>query len=309
MTSLVNWIKNNKLAFFLILIVSYFLYKSVNSIFGVQTIGSLSVPSTSKMSDSAGIGLSAPAGFESLESTYLPRPRQDAPPTAGTDRLVITDTSLSLLVEDVRSVTDKIVSHAASIGGYMVSRNLTRPEETPFATVVIRVPSDKLDETMGYYRSLSIKVSSENVVGRDVTDQYEDLDARIETLERTKAKFEEILDLATAVNEILQVQREIINLQTQIDNLKGRQLYLEQNAALSKITAYLSTDEIALPYTPDEAFRPGIDFKLAWRSLVRTLRSLVTYAIWVGVYAVVWIPVLIVIIAVKKRKSKSTNVN
>jgi hypothetical protein len=157
------------------------------------------------------------------------------------------------------------------------------------------VPSAKFDEAMDFFRSLAIKVTNENLVGTDVTEEFIDIEARIATLEKTKAKFEEILEKAEKVDEILRVQREIINMQTQIDALKGRRDALEKNAELSKITVYLSTDELALPYTPDKTFRPGVVFKLSIRSLLNTLRIIGSAAIWVGVYSVVWLPALIII--------------
>ena len=109
-----------------------------------------------------------------------------------------------------------------------------------------------------------------------------------------------MLDRATKVQDILSVQRELIRLQDQIDTLKGRQKYLEQTAKLAKITVYLSTDEYALPYAPSETFRPAVIFKLAVRSLVRTLRSVAQALIWIGVYAIVWVPAGIIIFFIWK---------
>jgi len=81
----------------------------------------------------------------------------------------------------------------------MVSSALSRTEEAPFATVVIRIPADKLKDTLSYFRGLAVKVSSENIIGTDVTDQYVDIQAHLDTLNLTKKKFESILNSATAV--------------------------------------------------------------------------------------------------------------
>jgi len=229
-------------------------------------------------------------------------PPSSLPPVESEDRLIVEKSSMSLVVSQVREVADKIIDHAKQVGGFMVSTSLTRPEEAPFAAVVIRVPADKFRETLDYFRNLAIKVSSENILGTDVTAEYIDIKARLTTLEKTKVKFESILDQATRVEDILKVQRELINLQDRVDALKGRQEYLEQTAKLAKITVYLSTDELALPYAPAKPFRPAVIFKLATRSLIRTLRSTVTLLVWLGVYAVIWLPIILVIFFIKKRK-------
>jgi hypothetical protein len=214
--------------------------------------------------------------------------------TTTSERMVVQETNASLVVKDVSGTADQVVAYAESVGGFMVSSSVTRPEESPVATVVVRVPSAKLKAVMEHYRSLAVKVSSENLRGRDVTQDYEDIDARIATLQETITRFEEIREAATKVSELLTVTREIISLQRQIDSLEGRKQYLEDTAAYAKITIYLATDELALPYQPPTGFRPGVVFREAVRSLLTTLYSWASKLIWVGVYSVIWLPVLLV---------------
>ena len=285
-----EWIKKNKLVVFLILVVLFLLYQKSPG----YRLSSSNYGGVASFQASPKIGLS------------LPVPQAEFVPSAATDRIVIEESSMSLVVSDVRGTSDKIVDHAKQVGGFMVSTSLAKPQEAPFATVVVRVPVERFKESLDYYRSLSVKVSSENILGTDVTDEYTDIDARLSTLEKTKAKFEEILAKAVNVQEILQVQREIISLQDQIDALKGRKLYLEKTSKLAKITVYLSTDELALPYAPTTAFRPALIYKLAVRSLIGTLRSTASLLIWVGVYAVIWVPlagVAFLIYRLRKRRT------
>lgn len=188
----------------------------------------------------------------------------------------------------------------------MVNSHLSKPEESANGTITVRVPEEKLTEALEAFRRAGLRVVDENVSGRDITDQYVDLEARLATLNKTKAKFEEILDKATQVQDLLNVQRELINLQSQIDSIKGQQQYLSQSAKLSKITVYLSTDEFSLPYSPADPWRPNVVFKLAVRSLVTNLRNIGSAIIWIGVYSPVWVPIsLIAWFLTKKNKIKA----
>jgi hypothetical protein len=225
-----------------------------------------------------------------------------APAPDVTDRMVVQNSHLSLKVSNVTENVAKIKSQAEGLGGYMVDSSIAKPEETTTGNITVRIPAAKLDDFLSFCRGLAVKVVSENIRGTDVTDQYVDTAKRIETLEKTKRKFEEIMDKATQVPEILQVQREIINLQEQIDSLKAQNQYLEQTAKLAKITVYLASDELDLPFAPSEAWRPAVIFKTAVRSLVSTVRKLGTLLIWVAVFSVIWGPVLIVYLIVKRRK-------
>ncbi len=288
---MVDWIKRNKvLSFLILLIVSYFLYsKSVRPfLYNKQSFGLAG----SYLPESGGVALRDTA---STSDNFIKMPSAES-------GMVIQNSSMSLLVSNVREAGDKAVSYAKNIGGFMVSSSYSRPDESAFATITVRVPKSRFDEAMAYFRSLSIKVTNEMLMGEDVTEEYVNIEERLETLEKTKAKFEEIQDQASEVDDILQVTRELTNLQYQIDALIGQKEAIEKNVELTKITLYLSTDELSLPYTPDDKFRPNVVFKLAVRSLVKSLIGVGKGLIWIGVYGVIWLPILVVILLVRKRK-------
>lgn len=305
--NIIPWIKRNKLASFLLLVTGYFIWIYFPIFYGQGLERRMERQMTGRgmmMEEMAtDMAMGAPAAFKS--SGFLPPIEPSATPQTGVDdRLVVQESNLSLVVKNVRESVNQITGRATQTGGYMVSSTLNQPEEAPFATVVVRVPSERLNEVLDFYRSLSIKVSSENLLGRDVTDEYLDIDTRINRIKRTQAKFEELLDQAVEFDDILRAQREVLNLQDQIDRLIGRRQYLEQTAKLAKLTIHLSTDELALPYSPTDTFRPAVVFKLSVRSMVLTLRKVVSLGIWAGVYAVVWVPALVVFVFILRSFSE-----
>lgn len=296
----VNWIKTHKLIIILFLVIVY-LYSRNNAIvpFGkYATFQNPNYPVNSINSlPSAGMGGVMPEFSQSKEMQAF---------DASENRIVIQESNISLLVEDVRSIGDQILAYVKNNGGYMVYASYTRPTESPFASITVRVLTSKLDEALSYFKNLAVKVTSENLVGTDVTEDYTDIEERLATLRKTKDKFEDILDKSVNVQDILNVQREIINLQVQIDSLIGQQKAIEKNAELTKITIYLSTDELALPYTPDKASRPGVVFKYAVRSLLDNMRMGAEALIWLAVYLPLIAAVIIVYIVYKKwRKRRS----
>lgn len=293
-----EWIKTHKLAVVLLFVVGYLLFKNSFSP-GLMNFDMQNRP----MYD---ISSPSESGLDSFSTQGKINLKPNAMMTsAGSERIVIQETSMSLVVEDVRGVGDKIVGFAEDQGGFMVQTTYSKPEEYPFGTVVVRVPKSKLNNALEHFRSLSVKVSSENIMGIDVTEQYVDIEERLATLEKTKAKFEQILEDATQIQDILSVQRELINLQEQIDYLIGQQQSIEKNAELVKVTVFLSTDELALPYVPDNTFRPNVIFKQAIRGLVETLRGVGTLGIWVGVFSIVWVPALVVVWYIKRRNNNN----
>jgi len=275
LTSILYWIKKNKLTTFLILIILFLLLKNkiLNSPFILKQQDYY--PKTEKFA----IGEPTKESFSST------------PPIETQNRLIIKESYLSLVVKNIFDAQKKILEKTEKMGGFMVQSYFDNPQEAASATITIRVPAKKLDQVLSEFKKNAVKVVSENISGTDVTEEYTDIEARLKTLYKTKTKFEEIMEKANRVQDILEVQRELINLQQQIDALVGQKQYLEKSANLTKITIYLSTDELSLPYVPTESWRPQLIFKQAVRSLILTLRKIATVLIWAFVYS----PILILL--------------
>lgn len=232
-------------------------------------------------------------------------PGRQVAPSDSTDRLIIQDTGLSLQVKDVQKTIDEIENKTKEFGGFLITSHLSKPDRAASGNISIRVPEDKRKEAMSAYKMMAVKVVSESVNGTDVTDQYTDLQAQLEVLQKTKIKFEEILDRATAVNDLLNVQQQLISLQSQIDSVKGQQKYYEQSAKLSKITIYLSTDELALPYAPTNEWRPTVVFKEAVRAFVGAIRNIGNLIIWVVVFAPIIVPIFFIVRYIKRKRNSN----
>lgn len=299
---ILSWIRQNKLSAGLLLVLVVILLRSlVNNFGGLGSTGrvnQMAIPTTGGIAapESLQISKTSDTGLDYIPSEAVPAPQIQ-------NRLVIENSHSSLLVKDVVGVKNKIIDYAKDKGGYMVDATVNNPQDAPTATLTVRLPSDQLDNALNFFHSLAVKVVSEYLQGTDVTDQYVDVEKRIALLETTKTRFTEILSQAKEISDVTNLNQQIINIQSQIDSLKGQQQALEKNAQLAKLTIYLSTDEIALPYAPSETLRPSVIFKLAVRSLVGHLRGLATSLIWVGVYAVIWVPLLICAVLIYRRFS------
>ena len=298
MSKVTSYLKSNPLVVILTIALAFLLYKQFNPIYGVTT-SSYSVPIEGK-------------GITSVEMTadtssfeMMPTPISDVAPVLSPTRMTVYDTSLAMQVKDVKETLGKIETLATTNGGYLVDSNLSQPDSSANGNATIRVPLDKRANTLESLRTMGIKVVSENNSGYDVTDQYTDLDARLATLKKTYAKFNSMLDESKTVQDTLQVQRELINIQAQIDSIVGQQKYLDATSKLTRISVSLATDDLSLPYTPDQAWRPTVIFKQATRSLLLSLRSLGNGIIWLAVYSPFWGAALVGYFFYRKRRKQA----
>ena len=203
----------------------------------------------------------------------------------GQDRLVIKNADLAIVVNDPEARMKEISALAAEMGGFVVSSNLYQSYygpnsiEVPEATVVIRVPSERLDEALARIKEGAVDIDHENVSGQDVTSQYVDLQSQLRAKEAAEEKLLEILDQATRAEDVLAIYLQVQQVQTEIEMLKGQIKYLEESAALSSISVRLIAEESAQPITVGP-WTPGGAVKEAIEDLIRFAQNFVDFLIY-----------------------------
>ena len=184
------------------------------------------------------------------------------------ERLVIENADLSIVVKDPRARMKEISDLAQKMGGFVVSSNLyqntsSTGKQVPQGSIVIRVPSEKLDEALAKIKEGAIDVPTENRSGQDVTSQYVDLQAQLTAKQAAEKKLLEIMDQATRAEDVLAVYLQVQTVQTEIEQLKGQIKYLEESAAMSAISVQLIAEEstqpiVVGPWKPEGAAKEAI---------------------------------------------------
>ena len=187
--------------------------------------------------------------------------------TPAQERLVIENADLAIVVRDPRARMAEINALANEFGGFVVSSNLYQStsfgKEVPEATIVIRVPSERLDEALDRIKEGAVEIQFENRSGQDVTSQYVDLQARLKAKQAAEAKLLEIMDQATRAEDVLSIYLQVQSVQTEIEQLTAQIKYLEESAALSAISVRLIAEEGTQPieigpWTPEGAAKEAI---------------------------------------------------
>ncbi|MBU1151985.1 DUF4349 domain-containing protein [Patescibacteria group bacterium] len=219
-------------------------------------------------------------------------------------RMVVKNGSLSMVVDDVRKSAEDITTFAEGKGGFLVSNNIDKSGLDLSGYVSIRVPSEFLEETILFVKNLG-EIQNEHVNGRDITEQYIDLEAQLKNLRATEDQFLLIMDKAEKVEDILLVQKELGYIREDIERIEGRVKYLKDSVDLSSLTVYLSTNPSTLPVIDEqEEWKVFAVFKDALRSMLDTSKFIVNSLIWFGVYIPIIAAVLLIAWAVRRHYKK-----
>jgi hypothetical protein len=161
-------------------------------------------------------------------------------------RRVVKKASLELVVESPASAQAEAGRIAERLGGFVVSsaRTAIASEEAqaPNVELTLRVPSAAFGRALDQLRALGRGNGGEQVTSEDVSEEFVDLEARIQNQERLEQQFHELLKRADKVEQALLVHREITAVRTEIDRLRGRKNFLERETALSTISIVIAPE-------------------------------------------------------------------
>lgn len=167
------------------------------------------------------------------------------------ERMIVQNGSLTVVVDDIPSALEAIAKIASAHEGYVVSSQSWKSGERVFGAISIRIPAGDFDTTMKQVAQLAVEVTSQSTSSTDVTEEYVDLAARLSSLQATEQQLLLIMSKADKVADILAVQQQLTQVQSQIEQLKGRMQYLEKTSATSLIQVNLEQAKLEVKFTAD----------------------------------------------------------
>ncbi len=240
------------------------------------------------------VAYEAPAGIEFVEvenEVVVAESGAGVGEYAAIERLIVRDASLSLVVPDTDAALDEINDLVDELGGYVVESSTYQYQEGQRASVRFRIPAESLDVALDRIRDLASEVRSQDISGKDLTEDYVMHKSSLRHLEATEARLLEFLEEAEDTEAALAVYEQLRGVQAQIEQVKGRIQYLEQSAAMATVSLEIIPDELAQPIQVG-GWHPEGTLRNTFESLVRVLQFLVDAAIFIVVLV---IPVLAVI--------------
>ncbi len=173
-------------------------------------------------------------------------------------RMVIAWAFLAVEVEDFQDAYSRVYVIAQRFDGYIAdSRSYETDSGTMRGTIVLRIPEETFMEVVNEVEKIG-HLKSKQITGRDVTEEYVDLGARLKNLETQEIRLLDILSKAGNVDEILKVEKELERVRGKIEQIKARMQYLENRVSLATVTVDLYEPEPIKPMTSGWEIREAI---------------------------------------------------
>lgn len=209
-------------------------------------------------------------------------------------------------VGDARFDVQKIIDRA---GGSVVEQETTTDDdgELDTARIVLRVPVEEFQDTMDALEKVAFLERSDTGED-DVTTEVIDVDARIRAQEKSVRRIEALLAQATTLRDIISIEAELSRRQADLDSLKSRQQWLEDQTDRSTITVHLERADADDEEETEEGFLGGL--RAGWDSfadgVVVALTAIGFLLPWTIALAVILVPVLLWLRTTRRRRTPVT---
>ena len=220
-------------------------------------------------------------------------------------RLLVITMDVGLEVADVAAAVDPVVALAQRHGGQLYNSDLHLADPARAGgTLVFKLPPAEatpfitaLGEGIG--RRVSLTGSTD-----DVTSQLTDLAARITTARASVESVQALLAKAEDLTDVIQLEGELTNRQTVLEQLLAQQRNLQSLVALATVTVTLSAEPVEEPAPKAEpAHKDGIGdaFAKGWRAFLTALTAVVLFLGYTGPFLVLLGVALWVTLRVNRR--------
>ncbi|MEV1023771.1 DUF4349 domain-containing protein [Streptomyces sp. NPDC050264] len=208
---------------------------------------------------------------------------------------IIRTAALSVRVKDVPDALDRARTVTEDAGGIVGSETTDRDGDgRERSRVTLRVPQDAYEDVLDQLAG-SGRLLERNITAKDVTDQVVDVDSRIATQRASVARVRELMDRATKLSDVVTLEGELSNRQSELESLLARQSSLKDRTTLATITLKLSETPAKSGSDDDD---PGFLDALSggWAAFVTALEwvamalaAVLPFAAVAGLFVFLWL--------------------
>ncbi|MCI1693558.1 DUF4349 domain-containing protein [Aneurinibacillus aneurinilyticus] len=231
--------------------------------------------------------------------------------SAGMAAMMVYQAELSLNVKDLATSQKSLTQLVEKMNGYIVEANsYNQGEENSLLNgdFRIRIPNAKFNAFLEETEKLALKVANRTIQGRDVTEEYIDLEARLASKQVLEKQLLGLMKNAQKTSDLLQIAQDVNKVQTEIEQLKGKMKYLKNQSDFATVTIHMTENKAVLPSLSDN---PVSTWDKTKQQFMNSIKFMVDSASVLFVVIVGTSPLLLFIGAIiagimywKKRKGK-----
>lgn len=153
------------------------------------------------------------------------------------ERKIIKEGSIRFETANAAATRKQITAALATYKGYLAQDQSETYASQSVYTLTLRIPAENFEKLLTEITTTAQKVDNQDIKALDVTEEFIDVESRIQTKKELENRYKALLSKANKVEEILAIEKEIEALRSDIESYEGRLNYLKSSIAYSTLTA------------------------------------------------------------------------
>jgi hypothetical protein len=184
---------------------------------------------------------------------------------------IIKTGNVSFEVQDLNVARKTIVALLPEFKAYILNESEGKDTQNQYATLNLKVPADKFDALVEKVIQTGYTIENKSINLSDVTEQYIDLDSRLKNKRILKEKYTTLLTQAKKMEDVININRQLELVSSELESLEGQMKYLSHQIDLSSLDVNLI--KRLVPTEKNKSFLTDLSYELnsglnAFRSAV-----------------------------------------
>ena len=189
----------------------------------------------------------APMEEMAVSAVKLP-PKNESAPTSDAEsdladpaspqipQKIIKEASLRFETDDLEDTFNRIQVAITANKASIQNDSEGKDYNNVYRNLTVRVPSQNFDSFISAISKGVSYFERKDISAQNVTEEYIDLTTRLNTKRKLEARYLEILQKATKISEILDIEKQISAIREEIEAKEGQLKYLENRVSESTVT-------------------------------------------------------------------------
>lgn len=229
------------------------------------------------------------------------------------ERKVVYTANIHIEVKSYQTTFNHIQEQVEKLQGYIVESSMFEDPEnsSKHGQLTVRIPVESFSEFVQIVEEGSSKVLESSTSGQDVTEEYVDLESRLNAKRVVEERLLSFMEEAEKTEDLLKISNDLAKVQEDIEEITGRMKYLENKSDLATVSIYMQENNITLSGTGKDDLntweRTKEQFMKSINFMIHAFSSI--FILLVGnlpIFLVIGIVGLVIFLYVRKKIKKRT---
>ncbi|MBT2765304.1 DUF4349 domain-containing protein [Paenibacillus sp. ISL-20] len=169
--------------------------------------------------------------------------------SGGLNKKLMYKANIVMEIQDYGKAQSEVRNTVTLSGGYIVNFSETQSSSEKGGTFIVKVPANDFSSFLNRLENIAHENLQRSIEGQDVTEEYVDLESRLKAKQIMEEQYVAFMKKATKTTDLVAFANELERIQSEIEQMKGRMRYIDQNVSYSTV-------EIRLYETPQKKDDP-----------------------------------------------------